>query len=576
MHHPVFSKAPSFVTRLPCTQHAPPARTGTLFHCVYTLASSRLSTSNGCPLTHARFFSSGRMISSHRDGATTGSDPFHYTSGRWLHRDTLEREARTVRFDFDALRSRVVALCPGANSIISYSKKEGGFNRVFIFHTDNAKRVVARLPFSVAGPQSLTTNSEVATIKFIQAKTSIPIPKILEWSDDPSNTIGSEYIIMEHAPGVSLHEKWQSMDVSDQIKCIRAIFEKLRELVDLDFQAYGSLYFADTPYIAAQKLPFDQEFAIGPHCGAIYWDCNVGQPRYFHDVHPNRGPWPNLAAYCNGLIDNGIARLPPADLSPRRPRYHGSVQTHRRLLEQGHSVLSKMAMDSRIQKAAVPVIFHPDLHARNIFVSAEDPTTISAIIDWQSSGIQPAFWHADEIPDFAQPIPDHQNEDRTEPKSEACAKVFNACIQFLAPKLATARLIDESLLRPFRYSYRTWADGAVAFHEELIQTALHWDELGFTEPCPFTLPSPDELARHQQDYKLFEAKQQLKHLLPRLLNTESDGWIPPEQWEATQSAHREAFAGILQEVLATQQPDDDEPIRNEDDLRDIWPFDLPV
>jgi hypothetical protein len=59
-----------------------------------------------------------------------------------------------------------VTLCPGASSVTSYDKKEGGFNRVFIFHTDNAKRVVARLPFALAGPPRLTTNSEVATIKY--------------------------------------------------------------------------------------------------------------------------------------------------------------------------------------------------------------------------------------------------------------------------------------------------------------------------------------------------------------------------------------------------------------------------
>ena len=83
-----------------------------------------------------------------------------------VRQDALQRDSRTVRFDFDALRRRVVALCPGASSITSYDKKEGGFNRVFIFYTDNAKRVVARLPFPLAGPSRLTTNSEVATIQF--------------------------------------------------------------------------------------------------------------------------------------------------------------------------------------------------------------------------------------------------------------------------------------------------------------------------------------------------------------------------------------------------------------------------
>lgn len=187
-------------------------------------------------------------------------------------------------------------------------------------------------------------------------------------------------------------------------------------------------------------------------------------------------------------------------------------------------------MDPRIQKVAIPVIFHPDLHKRNILVSEEDPTVVSAIIDWQSSSIEPAFWYADEVPDFPQPVRDPLDEGRTEPKSEACAKAFDACIHFLAPKLATARSMDESLFRPFRYCYRTWEDGAVAFREELIQTSLRWKELGLVESCPFPLPSPDELVRHQKDYRRFEAAQQLKHSLSSLLNTASDGWVPSKQW----------------------------------------------
>ena len=98
----------------------------------------------------------------------TDSDlnPYKYTSGRWLRRDKLERDARFLSFDFDALRRKALELCPGAASITSYEKKEGGYNRVFIFTCDNSRHVVARIPTSVAGPARLTTNSEVATIRY--------------------------------------------------------------------------------------------------------------------------------------------------------------------------------------------------------------------------------------------------------------------------------------------------------------------------------------------------------------------------------------------------------------------------
>lgn len=46
---------------------------------------------------------------------------------------------------------------------------------------------------------------------------------ILDWTDDSLNAIGSEYIIMEHAVGVHLHQKWLTMSGEQQITCIQAI-----------------------------------------------------------------------------------------------------------------------------------------------------------------------------------------------------------------------------------------------------------------------------------------------------------------------------------------------------------------
>ena len=123
-----------------------------------------------------------------------------------------------------------------------------------------------------------------------QAKTSIPIPNILDWSDDPSNAIGSEYIIMEHAAGTQLHQKWPTMAIGQQIRCIDAIYRKLKEVVDIKFPAYGSVYFADSSLDSTYKRPFDENFSVGPHCGARYWYCNVSKSIYYDNTKPNQGP----------------------------------------------------------------------------------------------------------------------------------------------------------------------------------------------------------------------------------------------------------------------------------------------
>jgi hypothetical protein len=281
-----------------------------------------------------------------------------------------------------------------------------------------------------------------------------------------------------------------------------------------------------------------------------------------------------MADYCDGLIDAGMSRIPPAGSVSKRPRYQGSIEKHKKLLNYGRSIMQEMAKSSQIQNAASPVLLHHDPHKRNIFVSEEDPTIVSAIIDWQSTSIEPGFWYADMTPDFAEPVPDPSGKNKIEPKSEACAKAYNTGIQLLVPKLAAGRTMEGAYLRPFLCCYRTWEDGAVAFREELIQASQQWEELGFTVPCQFPLPGPDEIAVHRKEYKLFEAAQQVIHTLSSLLNTTSEGWVPAENWEVTKSAYREVFEGMLQAVVGNEQPDDDEPLRSEDDLREIWPFDL--
>lgn len=77
-----------------------------------------------------------------------------------------------------------------------------------------------------------------------------------------------------------------------RVRCINAIYRTFKEVVDLQFPNFGSLYLASssaaTPDIKQQ--PLDEEFCIGPYCGTRYWDCGVGESRNYHGIVPNRGP----------------------------------------------------------------------------------------------------------------------------------------------------------------------------------------------------------------------------------------------------------------------------------------------
>ncbi|EER38565.1 conserved hypothetical protein [Histoplasma capsulatum H143] len=431
-------------------------------------------------------------------------DPHTYTGGRWFRHDKLERDSRYIKFNFSALCQRILELCPGAGLITSYQKTEGGFNRVFIFTLSNVKWVMVRLPFTLAGPSKLATSSEVAMIKY--PKTSIPIPLILNWSNDSTNSIDSKYIIMKHTTDVQLHNKWPDMAADQQ-----------------NFPLSGACFLSIVHWILVTKL-------LWMRCFVSDLTADLGI-----DVRTN------LDHYCDSLIDAGISRIPPVDTElEKQASFHGSTELHINLLKYTRTVLKRMSSDSQVQSAATPVLFHPDLHKWNIFVSEDDPSI---------------------VPDFAEP-------------GSLCTKTFAVCSQFLTPKLSGPRLMDGNIFQSFCYSYRTWKDSTVALIHKLIETSQSWKELELAGFSSYPLPTQKELVDHEREYKLFVAVQNLKCNPSSLLNTTSDGWVPLEDWEETKSAHWKVFDSMLNAVLTNDDSDYDEPVKDEKVLRSIWPFDL--
>ncbi|KAH9208983.1 kinase-like domain-containing protein [Leptodontidium sp. 2 PMI_412] len=500
--------------------------------------------------------------------------PYRYTTGRWLNRDKLQREARYIKFDFPALCKKAVNTCSGATKVIRYEKKEGGFNRVFILYLDNGERVVARVPFRIAGPRRLVTNSEVATMTYVRSFTKIPVPKVLDWSDDDNNPIGTEYIIMEHVPGVQLHDKWPSMSPHQHMLCVKKVAFIVTEMAKLPFPAYGSLYFSDAPIDPKSKFEFAKGFCIGPHCGTQYWDCNAGEARSYDERPPNRGPWAELQAYCSGLIDTGFSRIPKSDGPVEELPYRGSVQEHLRLLDISEKVIEELIKAPIIQQVASPTLLHPDLHKRNIFVSEEDPSCVTAIIDWQSTSIEPTFVYANETPDLAEdpaadvPILENPEEEAARKRREkdvwTCRQTFEVVLKGYVPKLHVARAMDQTLLRPFRYCDASWRDSAAALRQELIELSQRWTALGLPGSCPYQ-PTLEELTEHAKQYEDFESAQQLKMFLKRALDADSDGWVPAKNWEIAKKEHKAIFDQWMESIKESGS--------SEGRARKLWPFD---
>lgn len=79
-----------------------------------------------------------------------------------------------------------------------------------------------------------------------------------------------------------------------------------------------------------------------------------------------------------------------------------------------------------------------------------------------------------------------------------------------------------------------------AQRQALIELSQRRTELGLPGFCPYQ-PDPMELAVHAKQYEDFGSVQQLKMILKRSLDADSDGCVPTEPWETAKKEHRELF-----------------------------------
>lgn len=100
---------------------------------------------------------------------------------------------------------------------------------------------------------------------------------MLSWSCDPSNPVGSEYIIMEKAKGTALGDVWYRLPGSSKHKFIRQVVDLEAKLVSVPFPAHGCIYYAQdlpTAYSKSQLLLCGdglKKFCIGPAVDPVLW-----------------------------------------------------------------------------------------------------------------------------------------------------------------------------------------------------------------------------------------------------------------------------------------------------------------
>ncbi|KAF8580487.1 hypothetical protein K439DRAFT_298741 [Ramaria rubella] len=236
---------------------------------------------------------------------------------------------------------------------------EGGYHKVYnVIRGDGVPLDAVVRVACPAFPRD-KLESEVATYRFLNAFTKLPIPRIHAWNSDASNPVGAEYMIMDRIPGIPASMKWDSLSEEDKQNVVSQIAHHLLALFSLRFERAGSLCFD----LTAAK------FYVGPIVSTPFYRALDGFVRtpdipVSHDIDPNRGPFSTVSEYLSSFLKaelefvslhRSLALLEVQDSNTLSPESR---------LEQGWRVIEKAIELCLVYPGDIPVLgkySHPEM-----------------------------------------------------------------------------------------------------------------------------------------------------------------------------------------------------------------------
>ncbi|KAH7389999.1 kinase-like domain-containing protein [Pyrenochaeta sp. MPI-SDFR-AT-0127] len=511
---------------------------------------------------------------------------FTYTNGRFFINEAHAFKRRYVRFDVDKLCTIAATAGGPFSPIQAIEKMEGGLSKAMVMRKDDGTEFIAKIPFPIAGPPKYTTASEVAVLQYLRMHTQIPVPRVLSWSSDGSNSVGAEYIIMERAPGVQLFEAWGTMNDYDRFVLVQQVTGLEGELAAIRFPASGNLYLRDSLTDGETRLTLSPDadpsgqFCIGPSCERGWANKEIGATT---SLTPSldRGPWSNLSSYGTALVEREIARVEhkTRDMSERPCE---SVEEKIAVLKMASEVMSRLNSGTLMDRFSHPVLWHTDLHMGNIFVSGKEPTKIVSLIDWQSTVVAPLylqsrfpdFLSVDEdfvldssMPELPQGYESMDDDDKRiadfKLRDAKMAKVYEVATSVHNPQAYKALFMPPFLQDLFVRSGEVSEEGLIPLHACLIQVAEAWEDIGFLRDCPLSFCG--EIQKHSQQFQQYHSSRRIQEIARKLLDTDSEGWIPPHlDFVLKQRQNKE----LLEEFMRRSNEFNMSP----EEVRRIWPF----
>ena len=304
---------------------------------------------------------------------------------------------------------------------------EGAFNKLYLvsYNGHNTsylfRATLPVIPF-------FKTESEVATLAYLRARTSIPVAQVIAWDSNAGNDLGFEWMLMEKLGGVELGAIWRKIPWQRKLELVDDIAGFLVQLQTQKFGSVGSLYFksaladaqfhngltqtnpndaTDPERKATSSLAGDEDeiFAIGPIFSSLFY---FGSRLY---LPGHRGPYRSSSEWLKAEIEIQLAWVKAGPLEGD-PDYDEDFEDEAPdMMTECYRYLDVLpAIFPEEEDQLFSVLHHHDLSSANILV---DPETfnITGIVDWEMVNILP-IWRATDRPELLKDIePDEEDEE---------------------------------------------------------------------------------------------------------------------------------------------------------------------
>ena len=334
---------------------------------------------------------------------------------------------------------------------------EGAFNKLYrVTYTTHPTSYMFRVTLPI--DPFFKVESEVATLAFVRARTSIPVARVIAWDSNWDTDLGFEWLLTEMIEGVTLHDVWRQVPWERKLSLTEEVARMIVQLQRHEFDNIGSLYFASvmqtkegeqesrlqesnvrdnddkiTVGVGSEEAELEK-LTIGSNSPATSLDRHTSSVAWTewednnkdHDSEPNfavghmfdevfvsesrtylpgnRGPFQSSLEWMQAAvavqmeyIDKGISVSSSNTPQPQDSEYDSSfLKAAPKKKSLCHRILDILPEIFKDEKNGSGfVLHHHDINAANILV---DPNTfeITGILDWEMTCVVPKWKTATE------------------------------------------------------------------------------------------------------------------------------------------------------------------------------------